>query len=142
MSEAREEDRIVRNAIPAIYAAFPGALVMRNEANALTAFKQLALVLLGEAKLPAFALRAAKASVNEAYNQTSTIVRYGLGIGSADVIVCHLGRFIALEFKSVKGAQSDVQACWQGWVTRAGGLYFIVRSVDEAISAVASVLPS
>lgn len=90
---------------------------------------------------------------------TSRGVRYGLGVGSADLVglvVVHcptcnaphsspaclsglharaLGRFFALEVKTAAGRLSREQKIWQGAVTHAGGFSAVVRSVDEALAA-------
>lgn len=70
---------------------------------------------------------------------TARGIRYGLGVGAADLIgVLHpLGRFLALEVKSDRGRPTREQLAWGGAVQRAGGFYAIVRSVDEARAALA-----
>ena len=133
--EKHSEDYIVRDAIPEIVKACPGALVMRNEANAVTKFYQAVLFRIDE-MVPAFARGAAKAAAKEAFDRISPMIKYGLGVGSADVIVCYRGRFIGLEFKSEDGRHKDKQRIWQAAVERAGGRYRVVRSVEEAVAAV------
>ena len=61
--------------------------------------------------------------------------RYGLGLGSADLVGCYKGRFIAIEVKATTG-QSDAQVCWQRAVERAGGLYVLAYDVETAVRAV------
>ena len=63
----------------------------------------------------------------------------GLGPGSADLIVCHQGRFIALEVKKPKEKQSDDQREWEAELRRAGGRYYVVTSPGEAVVAVMAV---
>lgn len=65
-------------------------------------------------------------------------IRYGLGIGSPDLIglVRGSGRLFALEVKTATGRESDEQRAWARAVTAAGGFVRTVRSVDEAIAAV------
>jgi len=63
--------------------------------------------------------------------------RFGLGVGSADIIACVDGRFLALEVKDAKGVQSDEQQRWGNSVWLHGGHYVIVRSVAAARKAVA-----
>lgn len=60
----------------------------------------------------------------------STKVRYGLGLGSADLISCVAGHFVAIEVKSARGRVSPAQEMWKKTVTRSGGLWFLVR--DES----------
>ena len=64
-------------------------------------------------------------------------VRYGLAIGSADLIGCLDGRFIALEVKTAAGRTSPEQRMWLDLVRRNGGFAAVVRSVDEARAAIA-----
>ncbi len=64
-------------------------------------------------------------------------VRYGLGVGSADVIACVEGRFVGIEVKLPKGeGASGDQLAWMGEVRRQGGFACVVRSVEEALAAV------
>lgn len=60
-------------------------------------------------------------------------VRYGVGSpGGADLIGLHNGRFLAVEIKTQTGRQSDEQRRFQQLVESKGGIYKILRSVDEA----------
>lgn len=65
-------------------------------------------------------------------------VRYGLGIGSADLvgIVRGSGRVFALEVKTDRGRTSPEQDTWLESVRRMGGFAAVVRSEEEAMSAV------
>jgi hypothetical protein len=136
-TRSREEEELVRRALPELSRAFPGALVMRNEANACMSLlracqRETAKALGGDVHTLAVVQKA----INTAFGMTPDAIKYGLGVGSADVIVCHEGSFIAEEFKSEKGRLSEDQERWGSWVERAGGLYMPVRSVSEAIEAV------
>jgi hypothetical protein len=53
--------------------------------------------------------------------------------GSADVSATVQGRSIKLEIKIGKDRQSDAQKAYEASVTKAGGIYLIVRSMDEFI---------
>jgi hypothetical protein len=64
-------------------------------------------------------------------------VRYGLATGSADLIGCLDGRFIALEVKTSTGRATPEQRLWLDLVRRHGGFAAIVRSVDDARAAIA-----
>lgn len=68
-------------------------------------------------------------------------IRYGLGIGSADLIglIRGNGRFFALEIKTSTGRVSPEQTAWIGAVCAAGGFARVVRSVDEALAALREV---
>ena len=65
------------------------------------------------------------------------VVRFGLGLGSADLIglVRGTGRFFELEVKSPRGTASPEQRAWIAAVEAAGGFARVVRSVDEALAA-------
>ena len=71
---------------------------------------------------------------------------YGLPKGSADLVgilampmvdgrTC--GRFIALELKSPTGRVSPEQVTWLACVRRFGGFAAVIRSVPEALEAIA-----
>lgn len=62
------------------------------------------------------------------------MTRYGLP-GQADIAGVVRGRHVELEIKSATGRQSQQQVRWQRAVERAGGVYVLVRSADEALSA-------
>ena len=63
-------------------------------------------------------------------------VRYGLGLGSADLIgvLKPSGRFIAFEVKTPVGRLRPDQKLWIDAVRAAGGLAFVVRSAEEALA--------
>lgn len=54
------------------------------------------------------------------------------GKGGADLIGIWAGRFVALEVKSEDGRQTPEQQQYQALVEAKGGVYALVRSVDEA----------
>ncbi len=62
-----------------------------------------------------------------------TNVRYGLGLGSADLvgIVKGKGTFLGVEIKTDKGKLSPEQVAWGEVVINAGARYWVVRSVEE-----------
>lgn len=59
-------------------------------------------------------------------------IRFG-AVGSPDICVVHDGTFIGLEIKTAKGKQSDNQKDFQARLEKAGGFYYLIRSVDEAM---------
>jgi hypothetical protein len=64
-------------------------------------------------------------------------LRAGLAIGSADLIGCLNGRFVALEVKKPKtGRESDEQTAWLASVRRVKGFAATVRTVEEARAAI------
>jgi hypothetical protein len=66
------------------------------------------------------------------------LVRYGLGVGGADLVGLVDGRFFALEVKTIRGAIRGSQRAWLDLVRRYGGFAAVVRSVEEAVDAVAA----
>ena len=62
-------------------------------------------------------------------------VSYGLCKGSADLIGwTKTGRFLAVEVKSKKGKVTEAQSIFINRVNMSGGIGFIARSVEEAVS--------
>jgi|WetSurMetagenome_2_1015567.scaffolds.fasta_scaffold632336_1 hypothetical protein len=64
-------------------------------------------------------------------------VKFGLGRGSADLIGCLDGRYFAIEVKTQTGETTKWQEAWLQSIRDVGGFACVVRSVDEARSAVA-----
>ena len=59
--------------------------------------------------------------------------------GLPDIIVIIKGRFVGLEIKQPKGRQSTEQKTFEQAIKKAGGFYFLIRSLDEAIQAINSI---
>lgn len=76
-------------------------------------------------------------NVGVALHERGARVRYGLAPGSADLVGCLAGRFVALEVKTATGRLSPEQRSWALVVRRFGGFCAVVRSVDEARAAIA-----
>jgi hypothetical protein len=74
-------------------------------------------------------------NVGAAANSRGQWVRYGVA-GSADVLIVAgpAGRFFALEVKSAISKPTARQVAWGKAVQAAGGVYLVVRSVDEAVN--------
>ena len=68
------------------------------------------------------------------YKGKRSFVRFGV-VGAPDIFVIHHGRIIGLEVKSSKGFQSQAQILFGNELVKAGGYYFVVRSLEEAITA-------
>lgn len=51
--------------------------------------------------------------------------------GVPDVIIVRDGKFIGLEIKKRTGRQTDAQKAFQKDLEKAGGKYFIIRSLDD-----------
>jgi len=63
----------------------------------------------------------------------------GMQAGTADIIGCYKGRFIAIEVKLPKGRVQESQKQYCERITKAGGLYYIVRSFDEAMKVIEEI---
>ena len=67
------------------------------------------------------------------------IIHFGLK-GSADIIgILHSGKFLAIEVKTGEAKQSKEQIAFMNMIRRFGGYYFLVRSVEDAVTAINSV---
>lgn len=62
-------------------------------------------------------------------------VRFGLCVGSSDLIGICRGRFFALEVKRPGGKVTPDQERFLSVVTKFGGIAAVVRSVEEALCA-------
>jgi hypothetical protein len=69
-----------------------------------------------------------------AFKKGSHFVRFGYP-GAPDIVCVIGGRYIGLEIKDRYGEQSAAQVAFQTALERAGGRYFVVRSLEDAISA-------
>ena len=69
----------------------------------------------------------------------STNTRYGLCVGSADLvgILAPSGRLLALEVKAPRGRTSEAQDVWMAHVRTMGGFACVVRSPMDALLAIA-----
>ncbi len=67
------------------------------------------------------------------FTPTGKRVRSGVK-GSPDIIAVYRGRFIGFEVKTETGKQSLPQKRFQAACERAGGIYAIVRSAEDALS--------
>lgn len=63
-----------------------------------------------------------------------------LGCADISVVVPPAGRFVGLEVKSAKGRIRGDQLTYSEYLTKQGGAYFIVRSVQDAKDAIAQVM--
>lgn len=70
-------------------------------------------------------------------------VKFGVGgPGGADLIGLYKGWFVAVEIKTDTGRQSPDQRTYQALVESKGGIYTILRSVDDARAWAASLAVS
>lgn len=62
---------------------------------------------------------------------------YKMGVvGAPDIVAVIKGRYIALEVKDAKGVQNDNQKRFQSSIEASGGIYRVIRSLDEVINLV------
>ena len=54
------------------------------------------------------------------------------GAGGADLLGLYRGRFVAVEVKTPTGRQTPEQCIYQKLVESKGGIYVVLRSVEEA----------
>lgn len=108
--ERKPEAVILREIMIAI-GAEPGVLLMRNQVGAVERFDER--------------------------TNTTRVERYGLGVGSADLvaILAPSGRWFCLEVKSDTGSVEPEQAKWHERARGFGAFVAVVRSADEAKAA-------
>ncbi len=53
--------------------------------------------------------------------------------GDPDMVVCYKGRFIGMEGKTPEGRLRDIQKVRRDQIRDAGGIYAVVRSVEDAM---------
>ncbi len=120
MSDRSHEELVLRRDITNAFHGQSDVLVMVNEVNAV--YKMSRLVKDRAAR--------AKAVLPEEW--------FGLGKGSPDLVLVVRGLFVGLEVKRAKTAEhaagqlSADQKAWRDKAQRAGVIYEVVRSVEEA----------
>jgi len=125
--ELSREEVALRRAITNAFHDQKDVLVMVNESNACTKMARL---------IP---------DVRRRWSAVLREERYGLGVGSPDLVLVVAGRFLGLEVKRPKTAEhgagqlSPKQKAWRDKAQRAGVVYRRVRSVEEAVAAVEEV---
>jgi hypothetical protein len=127
----------------------PSTTKRRNETSELTRPIEAALN-----RLPG--VRVARNNTGMLRDVNGTPVRYGLGIGSADIVgivtrqlftleagpgaadavMCQVGQVFALEVKRPGQRPSSDQLRWLGQVISLGGFACVVHSIEEALDAV------
>lgn len=66
-----------------------------------------------------------------AYKDGDRYIRYGLCVGSSDIIGIYRGRFLAIEVKTKRGVVSKNQEKFLKTVNNAGGIGFVARTADD-----------
>jgi hypothetical protein len=70
-------------------------------------------------------------NVGMARTEDGTTIRFGLGVGSSDLIGwTRTGKFLAVEVKTPTGRVTPEQAAFLGAVSLAGGIGVVMRSTD------------
>ena len=64
----------------------------------------------------------------------------GLVAGVSDTIFFWRGKMFCIEFKTPTGKQSARQIWWQNQIVKQGGVYIIVRSLDEFKAVINDIL--
>ena len=59
--------------------------------------------------------------------------------GDPDMVACIEGRYVALEGKTAVGRQSPRQKEVERLVTEAGGIYAVVRSVEDVVKLICQI---
>lgn len=59
--------------------------------------------------------------------------------GDPDIIVCYKGTFIGIEAKTYNGSQSQWQKLRERMITEAGGIYLIVKSLEDVIEVLDTI---
>lgn len=59
--------------------------------------------------------------------------------GDPDIVVCYKGHYIGLEAKSENGVQSKIQKVRESEIIKAGGIYEVVRSVEDVEKVLESI---
>jgi len=73
-----------------------------------------------------------------AFHDGKRLIRFGAP-GSADILGCYHGRFVAIECKAKRGRISAEQEIWRAAVLAAGGVYIVARTPDRALQALAAI---
>lgn len=60
--------------------------------------------------------------------------------GVADILICHNGRLIGFEIKSLKGIQSEEQKIFEKNLIASGGKYYLIKSIEDAEIAIREIL--
>ncbi len=70
------------------------------------------------------------------FDKRNVPIRYGLCVGSSDLIGLYQGRFLALEVKRPGGKLSPDQERFLALVTKLGGVAAVVHSAEEALACI------
>lgn len=68
-------------------------------------------------------------------SETGTFLRYGTK-GSTDILAVVNGLYVGMEIKDTKGVLNENQKEFQANLEAAGGMYCVVRSLDDAVKCI------
>ena len=88
----------------------------------------LAETMLALSRIGALVMRNNSGALRDAHGR---LVRFGMK-GSADILACYQGRFVAVECKREGKRPSPDQVRYANAVRAAGGIYVVVRSKEDA----------
>jgi len=67
------------------------------------------------------------------------VTKFSAGdVGTPDLLVCYQGRFFGMEVKQLKNYPTKIQRHRLEQIALAGGVGVVVRSVDDALAALAA----
>ena len=76
-------------------------------------------------------------NVGMATTNTGSVIRFGLAVGSADLIGwTKSGRFLAIEIKTSKGRLTKHQRQFLDAISASGGIAGVARSVEDAVEII------
>lgn len=71
-------------------------------------------------------------TIPESGNHARRYIKMGI-TGAPDIICVIKGRFVGIEVKGPKGKQRPDQIDYEQRCIKAGGIYYVARSIDQAI---------
>jgi hypothetical protein len=74
-----------------------------------------------------------------AFDDPSRVVDFGPPPGTADIICCIDGKFVAIEVKTTIGRQRPEQKNYEAAVGNRNGIYILARSVEDVVNALTNL---
>lgn len=100
------------------------------------------LSLLHVYKIPAWRRNTGKTTIKDKYGKERHLSFGAKGAGDIEGILAPNGRHLEVECKSEHGQQTIDQKAWQQMIEQSGGIYILVRSVDDLKSFLHDYDPS
>lgn len=130
MSRAPKPEKAILNEALVALSALPGALVYRNNTGQGWQGQRMQVAPGGMVEvLPGMVIL-----------MNARPITFGLP-GSGDIMGAVQGRPLAAELKTALGTQSQLQKDFASAWTKAGGIYVLARSAEQAVSEVVARLP-